>query len=76
VTKTRSADPAKKTNAIQVKSAAPIAVRHGASRGRSSRLWNAWSPVNRRSKAGNANNTPKTMSGKSAPPQNGFGKSV
>jgi CRP/FNR family transcriptional regulator, cyclic AMP receptor protein len=41
ITNMRSAAPARNTTKIQVKNATPIAVRHGASRGRSSRLWNA-----------------------------------
>ena len=60
----------------QLRNAAPIAVRIGRSRGRSSRSWRRWSPVNRRSSAGPQNITPKTTSGKSAPPQNGLGISV
>ena len=40
-TNIRSAAPARNTTKIHVKKATPIAVRHGASRGRSSRLWNA-----------------------------------
>jgi hypothetical protein len=61
---------------IQTKKPTPIAVRHGASRGRSSRLWNAWSPVTFRSSHGHRYSTANTNSGKPAPPQNGFGTSV
>ena len=38
-----------KTRKIHTTAPTPIDVRSGLSRGRSSRLWNAWSPVSRRS---------------------------
>ena len=53
-----------------------IAVRHGASRGRSRTLWTRASPVTRRSSHGQASRAANTTSGKSAPPQNGLGTRV
>ena len=61
---------------MKVNIATPIAVRHGLSRGRSSRLWAARSPVMRRSIDGHMYRKPNTTDGTSNPPKNGLGKSV
>ena len=70
----RSAAPAMKTTVTQVKKPAPMAVRSGLSRGRSSSSWRRRSRVTKRcSSHGHRYSSPKQTLGNSSPPKNGLG---